>query len=168
MRLTTGEIIQEFWQRVYAIAFGICHNKMDAEDVTQDTFVKYHLHKKQFESKEHIQAWLFRVAINKARDCSKCFWKNNKISFDEYMAYEDEDDNLGDDVLREESAIALNKALFELPEKYRIVIHLYYYEDYTCEQISGILTLSPSAVRKRLDRAREMLKNKVKEEFGDD
>lgn len=75
MRLSTEEIISEYWQSIYAVAFNVCKNQMDAEDVAQDTFVKYHMHNKQFDNKEHLRAWLIKVTINAAKNNIKSFWR---------------------------------------------------------------------------------------------
>lgn len=174
MRLSTEETITEYWQSVYAIALSICKNQMDAEDIAQETFVKYHMYKKQFDDKEHIRAWLFRVTINLARNSIKSFWKKNKISFEEYLKNNllmEEKDIIGDVALsyeKKESSIELTRAVFALPEKYRIIIHLYYYEEYSCREIAIILSVAEATVRKRLSRGRDMLRNVLSEELCDD
>ena len=173
MRLSTEDAISEYWNSIYTVAFSICKNQMDAEDVAQDTFVKYHLHKKQFDNKEHLRAWLIKVTINAARNSMKAFWKKNKVSFDEYLENETqitaaEFDDPARSFTQKENALELIKEVLKLPEKYRIVVHLFYYEDYSCDEISGLLRISENAVRKRLSRGREMLKNRLSEEFSDD
>lgn len=168
MRLSTEEIISEYWQSIYAVAFNVCKNQMDAEDVAQDTFVKYHMHNKQFDNKEHLRAWLIKVTINAAKNNIKSFWRKNKISFEEYIENEDDMDDFGQNYEKKELSIQLTKAVLSLSEKYRLVIHLYYYEEYSCGEISKILRISESAVRKRLCRGRDMLKNMLTEELNDD
>ena len=76
--------------------------------------------------------------------------------------------NKGRNHPEKENAHELIKEVLKLPEKYRIVVHLFYYEDYSCDEISGLLRISENAVRKRLSRGREMLKNRLSEEFSDD
>ena len=92
--------------------------------MVQDTFIRYYTLKKEFDSKEHIRAWLIRVAINRAKNVSCTFWRRNRISLQDYMetlTFEtEESENLFETVMK-------------LPEKYRIVIHLFYYEDYSVE-----------------------------------
>ena len=67
MRQPVHELIERYQNNLYAVAFNICKNTEDAEDVVQDTFLQYHTNKKDFESEQHIRAWLIRVAINKAK-----------------------------------------------------------------------------------------------------
>lgn len=144
---------------MFAIAFNICKNSADADDTVQDTFLQYHLTKKQFDNEQHIRAWLIRVAINKAKDITRSFWRQKSLSLDEYvetLAFETpEAENLFEQVLR-------------LSEKYRIVIHLFYYEDYSVQEIAKILKLTETNVKVRLSRGRKLLKDILKEEWNDD
>lgn len=159
----TGQSVQElvalYRNNLFAVAFNICKNAQDAEDIVQDTFIQYYTNKKEFDSEQHIRAWLIRVAINKAKNVNHTFWKRNKISLEDYMetlTFETpESENLFETVMR-------------LPEKYRIVIHLFYYEDYTVREIAGILHLSESNVKVRLSRGRILLREALKEEWMDD
>ena len=68
MKLDTEKVIEKYKDRIFAIGLSILKNPDDADDVVQETFLKYHTYKKDFESKEHIQSWLYKVAINKAKD----------------------------------------------------------------------------------------------------
>ena len=115
--------------------------------------------KKEFESEQHIRAWLIRVAVNKAKNVTRTFWRRNKISIEDYM------ETL---VFETPEAENLFETVMHLPEKYRIVIHLYYYEDYTVREIADILKLSESNVKIRLSRGRALLKEALKEEWDDD
>ncbi len=121
--------------------------------------MQYYTIKKEFEDEQHIRAWLIRVAVNKAKNMNRTFWRKNKISLEEYM-----------DTL--EFATPESGELFEtvmhLPEKYRIVVHLFYYEDYTVREIAGILKLSESNVKVRLSRARMLLRETLQEGWGND
>ena len=78
MREPVEKLIEQYQKHVFAAAFSVCQNIADADDVVQDTFLKYHCSKKEFSSQEHIKAWLLRVAINKARDHTRSFWKRTQ------------------------------------------------------------------------------------------
>ena len=67
MRQTIQELVDRYQNSLYAVAFNVCKNQQDAEDAVQDTFLQYYNSKKEFESEQHIRAWLIRVAINKAK-----------------------------------------------------------------------------------------------------
>lgn len=159
MRQPVDELIACYQDNLYAVAFNICKNQMDAEDVVQETFVQYYTTKKQFEDQQHLRAWLIRVAINKAKNLTRTFWKRNKCSLEDYMetlTFEDTDSrNLFEEVMK-------------LPDKYRIIIHLFYYEDYSVKEIAEILKLSESNVKTRLSRGRTLLKNTLKEAWDNE
>ena len=159
MRQPVQELIERYQNNLYAVAFNICKNAEDAEDVVQDTFLQYHTNKKDFESEQHIRAWLIRVAINKAKNMNHTFWRQNKLSLEDYM------ETLTFETPESEN---LFETVMKLPEKYRIVIHLFYYEDYTIREISGILKISESNVKVRLSRGRCLLKETLQEEWEDD
>ena len=159
MRQPVQELIERYQKNLYAAAFNICKNQMDAEDVVQETFVQYYTTKKEFESEQHIRAWLLRVTINKAKNLTVTFWKKHKCSLEDYRETLTFPDPQSRDLFEE---------VMKLPEKYRIVIHLFYYEDYSVREIADILKLSESNVKVRLSRGRAMLKDSLKEEWEDD
>lgn len=159
MREPVQELIGLYQNNLYAAAFSICKNSQDAEDVVQETFIQYHTSKNQFESQQHIRAWLIRVAINKAKNVNHTFWRKNKVPLEDYMetlAFETpESQNLFETVMK-------------LPEKYRTAIHLFYYEDYGVKEIAEILRISESNVKTRLSRGRKLLKESLQEEWNHD
>jgi len=159
MRQSLHELSAMYQDNLFAVAFNICQNTRDAEDVIQDTFVQYYTTKKEFDSEEHIRAWLIRVAVNKAKNVTRTFWRRNKVSiedFTETLAFETPEFE------------TLFETVMQLPKKYRIVIHLYYYEDYSVGEIAKILKLSESNVKTRLMRGRAKLSDVLKEECDDD
>ena len=159
MRQSLHELAALYQDNLFAAAFNICQNAQDAEDVIQDTFIQYHTTKKEFVNEQHIRAWLIRVAINKAKNVTRTFWRRNKISIEDYM-----------ETLTFETpeSADLFETVMQLPEKYRIVIHLYYYEDYAVSEIADILKLSESNVKTRLSRGRAMLRKELEGEWVDD
>ena len=159
MRLPVEKLIEEYQNSLYVAAFSICKNDHDAEDVVQDTFIKYISKNNDFESKEHIKAWLLRVAINLAKNKMTTLFRRKVVPMEDYM--------LDIEMPSEDSNNLLN-AVMRLPQKYRIVIHLFYYEDYSVKEISDILKISPDNVKTRLARGRKQLKIMLKEEWKDD
>ncbi|MDO4169720.1 MAG: RNA polymerase sigma factor [Lachnospiraceae bacterium] len=159
MRQPIQELIQCYQNNLYAVAFNVCKNQMDAEDVVQDAFIQYYTSKKEFEDKQHIRAWLIRIVINKAKNINRTFWRKNKCSLEDYM---------GTLTFEDEESETIFEEVMNLPDKYRIVIHLFYYEDYSIREIAGILKLSESNVKVRLSRGRSLLKEKLKETWEND
>lgn len=159
MRLETEILMEKYKDHLFAVAFNICKNAADADDVVQDTFLQYHITDKQFENEQHIRAWLIRVAINKAKNINMSSWRLSKIPLEDYM-----------ETLTFETPEAENlfEEVMKLPEKYRIVIHLFYYEDYSIREIAQIINATESNVKVRLTRGRRLLKQVLKEEWNDE
>ena len=159
MKLSVEEVYSKYADHVFAAAFSVCRNQADADDAMQDTFIKYNESGQEFRDENHIKAWLLRVAINRAKDIRASFWRRNKVSWEEYMASltfeEPEDSRLFDAVMR-------------LPDKYRTVIHLFYYDEYSISEIAGILHSREGTIKSRLSRGRSLLKTLLKEEWNDD
>ncbi len=159
MKLTATEAFQKYADHMFSSAFSVCRNKMDADDAVQDTMIKYHSLSLDFEDENHLKAWLLRVAINRAKDISSSFWRRNKVPWEDYMnelAFEAPEDS------------RLFGAVMQLPDKYRTVIHLYYYEEYSVREIADILRCREGTVKSQLSRGRALLKNTLKEEWDDD
>ncbi len=159
MRLPVQELMNMYKNNVYAVAFNICKNASDAEDVVQDTFLQYYMTHKSFDNEQHIRAWLLRVAINKAKNIQSSFWHRNGMPLDDYIetfSFETPE----------------TKELFEevmkLPKKYRVVVHLFYYEDYSIKEIAKILRTTESNIKVRLSRGRAKLKDALKEGWEDE
>lgn len=152
-------LIDKYKNNLFVIAFNVCKNIQDAEDVVQDTFMQFITLKKDFETEQHRKAWLIRVAINKAKNKNMAFFRRNVLPLEDYM-----------ETLTFESpeSSELFETVMKLPEKYRVIIHLFYYEDYSVKEISAILKISESNVKVRLSRGRRLLKNTLKEVWEDD
>ena len=140
---------------VYRLALCRTQNPANAEDVYQDVFLRLLNQPEQDWDREHLKAWLLRVAINRAKDISRSFWKKNRLSIEDYadaVPFES----------REETG--LFEAVMRLPEKYREVIHLYYYEDLSIKETARILRITEGSVKMRLSRGRSFLRDVFKEE----
>ena len=156
MRLPTQTVIQMYQDNLFRIAFSICQNREDAEDVVQETFLRYHSGAVDFNDEMHIRAWLIRVTINQSKNMLRTFWHRNRTSLEDYM----EQLNFSDTESQE-----LFETVMKLPEKYRTVIHLFYYEGCSTAEIARILNRKESSVRSDLRRGREQLKHILKEAY---
>ncbi|SFU75449.1 RNA polymerase sigma factor [Butyrivibrio sp. M55] len=159
MRIPVQELVEMYKDNIYAAAFNICKSAADAEDVVQDTFLQYYMTKKEFDDEKHIRYWLLRVAINKAKNIQSSFRRKNEMSLEDYV-----------ETLTFETPESreLFEEVLKLPEKYRVVIHLFYYEDYSVKEIAKILRVTESSVKVRLSRGRAKLKDALKEEWEDE
>lgn len=144
--------VEEYADMIQRICFYHLKNQADTEDVVQTVFLKYMLYEKPFCDAEHEKAWLLRVAINACKDFLKSFFRRNVVSIDiinEIEAQVPEDHR---EVL---------EAVLSLPEKYKDVIYLHYYEDYSAAEIGKIVGKKENTVYSLLSRGREMLRKKL-------
>lgn len=154
--ISVSELIEKYTDMVYRIAFSRTQNVHDAQDITQDVFLKYIKYTQSgntFREEEHRKAWLLKVAVNTGNTFVKTAWFRHRASLTE----------VGDMAQSMDEKSEVYYAVMELPEKYRIPIHLFYFEELSIKEIGGILSLSETAVKSRLHRAREMLKETLKE-----
>lgn len=131
-------------------------NYADTEDIFQTVFLKYVLSSISFESEAHEKAWFIRVTINACKDLLKSFFRSRVTSLDEVLEQPAEIPPDYREVL---------KAVLSLPKKYRDVVYLHYYEDYTAPEISEILGKNVNTVYTLLNRSRQALREKL---GGDD
>ena len=139
----------EYGNMLYKIAFLYLGNASDTEDVLQDVFTKYLCGKYKFKNSEHEKAWFIRVTQNRCLDYLKRSGRKNVCIDDMPVTATYKDEDLEQDVIAK---------VIALPEKYKSAIILFYYNDYTVEEISKTLKISKSAVKKRLQRGRDILK----------
>ena len=144
---------------IYKAALVYCRNIHDAEDVTQTAFQKLFSTTCDWESDQHVKRWLLRVVSNESRSLWRSFGRKYSVPLDSIEGTADEPSS----TMSENSELFY--AILDLPDKYRRVVHLYYYEDYSVREISEILGISETSVQTRLARARQKLKNMLKEDL---
>ncbi|MCD8054494.1 MAG: sigma-70 family RNA polymerase sigma factor [Lachnospiraceae bacterium] len=159
MKPSTEILFEKYRDHIFAAAFSVCRNAADADDVVQDTFLQYHMTAKDFNDEQHIRAWLLRVAINHAKDVIRSPRRRRLVPLEEYA------DTLCFETPESEE---LFEQVMALPEKYRVVLHLFYYEDYPVREIAGILRLTESNVKVRLSRGRKLLRESIGRYWEDD
>ena len=138
---------------VFRVAFSYLKSREDADDVTQEVFIKLYSVDTEFESEEHIRNWLIRVTINQCRKQFRSPWRRLE-NIDDYAAtlsFEDDNDR------------ELFRAVMELEQKYRSVIFLYYYIGYSTAEIADLLRIPVNTVSTRLSRARARLRTMLTE-----
>jgi RNA polymerase sigma-70 factor (ECF subfamily) len=150
-------ILDKYADMVLRLAFMYLRNHSDAEDATQEIFLKLFRINPLFNSEGHIKAWLTTVTSNYCKDILKSMWCK-KVSLQHEIFLPIPDDNKREVI----------KQVMNLPQKYRDVIYLYYYEGYSSSEIAGLLSEKESTIRTRLKRGRERLKTKLKGVFYDE
>ena len=145
------EIYDKYSNAVYRMAFAYCKNKADAEDIMQEVFIRRFSADIIFENEAKEKSWLLKVTVNKCRDLFRSLrykYSLTSIPLDEaVIIYE----------TKEESDVY--NAVMSLPKKYRTVIHLFYYEEYSIKEISDITGDRETAIQTQLYRARKKLKD---------
>lgn len=160
------EQVMEFYMpMVYRIAFSRLGNTHDAEDITQDVFLKYFRADITYNDEEHRKAWLIRCAINCAKTLVTSAWFRHRASDEGLDNMTEHEDIPGSDgnIEKIEQKSAVMSAVMKLPEKYRTVIHLFYFEDMSVAQISAATGIREATVKSQLSRARDMLEPMLKE-----
>ena len=114
-------------------------NVSDTEDIFQEVFLKYAMSDIVFENEEHEKAWLIRVTFNQCKDLMKSFFRRKTVPLDSVIP----------------------PAVLQLPQKYRNVVYLHYFEGYSAVEISKMLNRNVNTIYTLLSRAKEKLKNRL-------
>lgn len=149
-------MIEKYSNLVYKIAITRTNNVENAEDVFQEVFMKYSQKTPKFENEEHEKAWFIRVTINLTKNLHNQAWNRKTVALEENIKFEENE---------EENIFQI---VSTLPENYRTVIYLFYYEGYKVKEISKIMKTREGTIKTWLSRARESLKEKIEGGFEDE
>lgn len=138
-------LYEAYAEDVFRLALSYLHNRQDAEDISQSVFMKLIDQRKPLAPGKE-KSWLLTCTANACKNYLKSFWRKNVDKLDETLVYTNERDK------------ELWEAVNSLETKYRAVVHLYYYEGYSQDEIAEILSMSRTAVQTRMSRARNQLK----------
>lgn len=147
-------IVHIYGNILFRLCLVMLGNDTDAEDAVQETIIKYLQKAPSFENSEHEKAWLITVAKNECRNILRFRQRHQQISL-EYL----------EDIPFDSSDSGILEALMSLPEKFRLVLMLYYVEEYRIEEIARIIQKTPSAVKMRLQKGRKLLEEKYRKEY---
>jgi len=153
-------ILAKYKMLVYRLAYSKTGNRFDADDVFQEVFMRYIRSAPVFQSDEHAKAWFIKVTCNCTKKYFLSSWKKRVVLM------EDMDDMRKSDMKEAETNSGIYEAVLKLPPKFRAVIHLFYYEELSIEQMSNALGARPSTVRTWLTRARQQLKKTLEKGSG--
>lgn len=143
--------LEKYSNMVRRICFLYLKNSDDVDDVFQEVFLALLKNNTKFETSEHEKAWLIRVTINKCKDLLKSFWHRNIDSFDDTQEI----------IFETKAENELMHVILTLPKKYKDVIYLFYYEDYTVPEIANLLHEKENTIYSQLHRARNLIKEKL-------
>lgn len=150
--------MEKYSDTVYRICWLYMKNKEDADDAFQDVFLRYIQAGRRFASDEHEKAWLCTVAFNRCKDLLRSASRRKVVSLETVEEPSYRPAEPGNPVL---------EAVQALPDKYRDTIYLYYYEGYSTAQIAAILRCRENTVYSQLSRGRQMLKERLGDDFED-
>lgn len=168
---TYAEYVRLYADSMLRIAVNYCCCRSDAEDIVQEAFLKLYESDTAFADAEHVKRWLIRVTVNTCKNYVTSAWRRNiqPMGFEELNLTLDQAGYGNSPQLPDcGDASALFCAVVSLPEKYRSVVHLYYYESYSIKEIAQILQKKETTIQTRLMRARKMLKHKLKGAWQDE
>lgn len=159
MRRTQQEIMDSY-EKYYEMVWRIClvrfGDSHDAYDAAQETFVRLINYGKSFRSEEHEKAWLIRTAVNYCKDVLKSSRRKNEICLESGKPIEAE--NVA------EEYTDVYETMMGLPEKYRVILYLYYYEGYSLKEIAALVKTNASTLRSRFAKAKELMKVYLEDE----
>lgn len=151
--------VEQYQNMVYRTALHALGSSQDADDAVQEVFLRLFGFRGTFDGEEHLRHWLLRVTVNYCRDVLRSPWRKRRVSWEEVPETP---------VFDKPEQAALFREVMALPEKYRTVLNLFYYEELSVREISGLLGVDTSTVTTRLARARRRLKERLGEGWQDE
>lgn len=148
------QIMYTHGNMLFRLSLAMLGNTGDAEDVVQETLIKYIEKAPEFENEEHRKSWLITVASNKCKDLLRFHKRHEVVELEEWNS-----------VVNENIDSGILEALMTLPEKFRLVLILYYVEEYRIEEIAKIIGKTKSAVKMRLQKGRRLLEEIYRKEY---
>lgn len=143
------------------LAYSYVRDKEIAKDLVQDVFIKSYINWEKFRHESSVKTWLYRITINTAKDYLKS-WSYRKLKVTEFYQFNTKSNaSSEDEALHNWEKNNVKHTVFDLPTKYREVIFLYYYEEFTIKEISELMNIPMSTVKTRLGRGKSKLKEKL-------
>jgi RNA polymerase sigma-70 factor, ECF subfamily len=172
------EIVDLYWDRIYSRVFQLLKNPQDAEEVTQDAFLRAHRGLANFRGDASFSTWLFQIATNLAHNRYWYWWRRKRdvsLSLDQTIGQDsdttlvdvipDERDDPGDETLTNELTRRVEECLPKLNRKHRDILYLRIKENLSYEEIAQKLGIRVGTVKSRIARARESLRDKLGGDF---
>lgn len=144
-------IAEKYMDNIFRLALNYMRSRSEAEDITQNVLIRLYRTEKEFENGDHLRHWLVRVTVNECKRALVSPWRKMESIEQLWEGF----------VFPEEGRRELFDAVMALPKKYRVPIYLYYYEDYSTEEIGRILKVPSATVRTHLRRGRQQLKDSL-------
>jgi len=161
-------LVERFQRKVFRVAYSVVRNDVEADTITQDTFVQAFTHLARFQGRSEFETWLIRIAINRSRDSLR---RRKFVSL--FSGKEDENEYVFEpldgrpdperEVMSAELRTAIDRAEQKLSSQQKIIFRLRHYEDHSLEEIAGMLGLRSGTVRAHLFRAVHKIREQLAE-----
>ena len=171
-------MVSRYWGRIYAMVHQLLRNPEDAEEVTQDTFIRAHRGLVNFRGESAFSTWLYQIATNLARNRYWYWWRRRRdktVSFDQPIGGDNETtlaevipaelETPEDATITQEFVNRIAECMCKLSPKHREILVLRNVKNLSYEEIAEILHISVGTVKSRIARARESLRAKMGDEF---
>jgi RNA polymerase sigma-70 factor (ECF subfamily) len=172
------EMVTRYWDRIYSMVHQLLRNQQDAEEVTQDAFIRAHRGLVNFRGDSAFSTWLYQIATNLARNRYWYWWRRKRdrsISFDAPVSHDNETtlaeiipaevETPGEASVTQELLDSIASGMEKLGAKHREILILRNVKNLSYEEIASILGISVGTVKSRIARARESLRAKLGEDF---
>lgn len=154
-------LVEEYGNDVLRIATVILKSKELAEDVFQETFLRVVRSYSGYRRESSEKTWIISIAVNICRDYMRSAWKKRVVVTDDFLSYSSDDVDTEEILEKRSERQALINAILKLPDKYREIIHLYYYQEMGINDIAKVLKIPGGTVKSRLFKARELLHDMI-------
>lgn len=158
------ELINEYGEYIYHLAYIYVKDRHAAEEIAQDVFYTYSVKEGQFRGEASLKTYLTRMAINKCHD--ELRKRKRKNIWNAILPFSFSARSAEQEVMEKQRGVSIKEIVWRLPIHYREVIILHYYEDFSVKEMTELLETSENTIRTRLRRGREVLKNELADETG--
>lgn len=158
-----NEYIEQYGKRLYGLCMVLCKNKYDADDLYQDTWLKVVRYINQYDNSQQFESWLTRICVNTYKNT----WRRISRSpiFNTFSSNEEKDAIINNIAYTEKNDYSdLHSAIDNLPDKFRLAVILYYFEDMDINKVAKVMSIPQGTVKSRLSKARKMLREVLKDE----
>lgn len=160
-----AKLMTFYKNRIFIFGKSFFHNDSDSEDFVQDVFIKVYTHLDSFQGKSMFSTWLMRIAYTTA--VNSVNRKKESLNLeDETIIPDDSTNNPEEKQIRKITQSAINEAISELPEQYKICVEMYFYYDISYQEISEITEFPLNTIKSHIFRAKKILKNKLEDYYG--
>jgi RNA polymerase sigma-70 factor, ECF subfamily len=160
-----NDLMDEYGEEIKRLVYTYTKNWQQAEDITQEIFISAYNNLKDFREQSTMKTWIYRIAINKCKDYVRS-WNYTKTQLTNTFYQRSNGLSPEEEYLQAEQKEQISRMILQLPIKYREVIILYYFKEFSLEEISTTLGINLNTVKSRLRRAKKSLESKIEMKGG--